>query len=55
MNKYISKFSKYDTHFNRRDQWQHIAWQDEEPQTPLVVKWLAGAGFVMCLILLMIL
>lgn len=51
MNKYISKYSKYDTHFNRCDQWQHVAWQEEEPQSPLWLKWLAIIGLVMALLL----
>lgn len=53
MNEYISKYSKYDTHFNRRDIWQHVAWADDEPQTPLWLKILTGAGMVLVLIVLL--
>lgn len=52
MNKYISKYSKYETHFNRTDQWRHIAW--DEPETPVWLKILASLGIALVLILLMI-
>ena len=51
-NKYISKYSKYDTHFNRRDQWKHLEWADDEPNVPLWLKELAALGLVAGLILL---
>lgn len=45
MNKYISKYSKYDTHFNRVDQWKDVPWQDDEPEVPRWLKALATVGF----------
>lgn len=28
-NKYISRYSKHDTHFKRTDPWPHLPWADE--------------------------
>ncbi len=53
MNRYISKYSKFDTHFNRNDQWKHVAW-DDEPETPLWIKTLSSIGIAAILILLMV-
>jgi hypothetical protein len=54
MNKYISKYSKYETHFNRTDQWKHVPWSDEEPELPLLHKVLGAVGFALCLVAIVI-
>lgn len=51
-NRYLSKYSKYDTHFNRRDAWQHIAWADNEPKTPIWLRVFAGLGLLLSFIVL---
>lgn len=28
-NEYISRYSKYDTHFKREDPWKHVPWDYE--------------------------
>lgn len=53
MNRYISKYSKYDTHFNRTDQWKHVAWDDDEDES-LLLKISAGLGMALCLIVLVV-
>jgi hypothetical protein len=50
MNKYISKYSKYETHFNRTDQWKHASWQEDETIT--VSNILAAISMVVILLAL---
>ncbi len=51
MNNFISRYAKYDTHFNRTDPFKHHAWQ-EEAELPLWVKCSAGLGLVITLLAL---
>lgn len=51
-NEYISKYSKFDTHFHRTDPWKHIPWEDEPSGSWRKV--LSGAGLLVILLIVFI-
>jgi hypothetical protein len=45
MNEYLSKYSKYQTHFERVDQWSEVQFQDDEDIDSLTIV-LSVMGFI---------
>jgi len=50
MNNYISKYSKYDTHFERTDPFKYATWGEPNKKENLLIIILSAAGFLLTLL-----